>query len=135
MLLLLVSASYSRIHPIIPVHYGINGQADSWGEKSILWYFAVGNVFINIFLGVLSRYPNVYNYPFKITEKNRDRVYSEASLFVTLLRLAVSVCLTIITILMMLSVEKIPVLLLICVILLPVISAVFGLVLLLKNGR
>ncbi|WP_329905193.1 DUF1648 domain-containing protein [Porphyromonas pogonae] len=126
-------AFYEKIPSLIPTHYGFNGEVDSWGSKNTLWYFVIGNIVINIFLGVLTKYPQVYNYPFKVTDKNREKVYASGSLFVAVLRLVVSLVVACVILFMSLSVEKIPILLYVFILSLPIISVLYGVIQLMKN--
>ena len=71
-----------------------------------MWYFVIGNIVINTLLGVLVKYPQKYNYPFKVTDKNREKVYASGSLFVSGLRFVVSVVVACLILFMSLSIEK-----------------------------
>lgn len=131
--LLFFIAFYEKIPSLIPTHYGFNGEVDSWGNKNTLWYFVIGNIVINILLGILTKYPQIYNYPFKVTDKNREKVYASGSLFVAALRLVVSLVVACVILFMSLSVEKIPILLYVFILSLPVISVLYGVIQLIKN--
>lgn len=126
-------AFYEKIPSLIPTHYGFNGEVDSWGNKDILWYFVIGNIVINTLLGVLVKYPQKYNYPFKVTDKNREKVYASGSLFVSVLRFVVSVVVASVILFMSLSVEKIPILLYVFILSLPISSVLYGVIQLIKN--
>lgn len=126
-------AFYEKIPSLIPTHYGFNGEVDSWGNKNTLWYFVIGNIVINILLGILTKYPQIYNYPFNVTDKNREKVYASGSLFVAVLRLVVSFVVACVILFMSLSVEKIPILLYVFILSLPVISVLYGVIQLIKN--
>lgn len=124
--LLILILFYGQIPPLTPSHYELLGIADAWEHKSLLWIIAVGNFILNIAIGFLARYPNIYNYPFEITDMNRERVYAAASRFVEVLRLVTTLVFTSITLFMSLSVEKIPILIYLCLILSPVVCLFHG---------
>ncbi|SUB77656.1 DUF1648 domain-containing protein [Porphyromonas macacae] len=126
-------AFYQKIPSLIPIHYGFNGEIDCWGSKDTLWYFVIGNIIINIFLGILTKYPQIYNYPFKVTDKNREKVYASASLFVAVLRLIVSLVVACVVLFMSLLVKKIPTFFYVCILSLPIISMLYGTIQLIKN--
>jgi hypothetical protein len=126
-------AFYEKIPSLIPTHYGFNGEVDSWGNKDTLWYFVIGNIVINTLLGVLVKYPQKYNYPFKVTDKNREMVYASGSLFVSVLRFVVSVVVACLILFMSLSVEKIPIFLYVFILSLPISSVLYGVIQLMKN--
>lgn len=131
--LLFFIAFYKNIPSQIPAHYGFNGEVDSWGSKNILWYFVIGNIIINTLLRVLTKYPQVYNYPFKVTDKNRAKVYASGSLFVAVLRLVISLVVACVILFMSLSIEKIPIPLYVFIFSLPIISVLYGVTQLIKN--
>ncbi len=69
----------------IPVHFNFAGKADRWGGKGSIFIMPIIATLLFALLRVLSRFPQVYNYPVKITEENAQRLYLEARRLIVLL--------------------------------------------------
>lgn len=80
---------YPSVPEMVPTHYNFSGECDDMGAKSSLIWIGVIEVFIYISLGILSRYPHKYNYPFELTDKNKTVIYEASSAFVLALRFIV----------------------------------------------
>lgn len=130
----LIGAFYETIPSFVPIHYAFNGEVDSWGSKNTLWYFVIGSTIINTLLGVLVKHPQNLNYPVKITEKNREKLYAKGSLFVAILRLVVALVIASVILLMSLSVEKIPIFLHLFILSLPILCVLYGIIQMMKNN-
>ena len=75
----LVIANYNILPDIIPIHHNIAGEIDNFGEKSnILTLPLIATIFY-IGLTVLNRFPHIFNYLDKITEKNALIQYTMAT--------------------------------------------------------
>jgi uncharacterized membrane protein len=59
----------------VPMHFNAAGQADRWGSKRELLFVPVIAVVIYLLLSVLGRFPQLYNYPWPITEANAAEQY------------------------------------------------------------
>jgi uncharacterized membrane protein len=70
----------------IPVHFDINGVADGFGGKSTLWILPLTGAFTYLLLTIVSRFPEIYNFPVKITEENALVQYRLATRFIRLLK-------------------------------------------------
>lgn len=71
----LLSKYWHVLPDIIPTHFGVSGKPDGWGAKKSLLTLPVLGTFMYIGMWVLSKYPHIYNYPVKITEKNAADQY------------------------------------------------------------
>lgn len=90
-IVVLVCVMSSKLPEQIPTHYNFLGEVDGWGHKSTIWWIVGFQVLQFIVLGCLSRYPQYYNYPIKVTDENRERLYCSAANFVSYLALALSI--------------------------------------------
>lgn len=82
----LIFGVWNILPQTIPVHFGIEGQADAWGDKtSLLWFFGLNIVFY-AGLTILERYPQKFNYPWQITENNAARQYNLAQNLIKMLK-------------------------------------------------
>ena len=68
---------YPDLPQQIPTHYGADGEPDAFGGKSTIWIMASLSLVMYLGLSLLWRYPNIYNYPVEVTEKNAPRLYAE----------------------------------------------------------
>jgi uncharacterized membrane protein len=76
--LVMTVSAWSSLPDLIPVHFGLNGQPDSWGNKLIVWIFPVVNLVVYSSFLFLRRYPHTFNYPVKITSQNAENQYQIA---------------------------------------------------------
>lgn len=70
----------------VPIHFGINGHADSFGTKSALLLLPLVSLFFYALLSLLKRFPHIYNYPWKITPLNAYRQFQLAKGFITAIK-------------------------------------------------
>lgn len=70
--------SWNSLPKNIPIHFGLFGTPDSYGEKSRLIVWPVIFVGLYIVLTFLERFPRFFNFPFKINESNAEYSYKTA---------------------------------------------------------
>ena len=76
---IIIIAKYWPVLPdIIPVHFGITGKPDSWGNKSIILIFPLLALIMDVGYIILSNYPHTFNYPVRITPENAAKQYKLA---------------------------------------------------------
>lgn len=66
---------WDNIPDKVPGHYNALGEVDRWGEKWELLFLPGIGAIILILLGVLERFPEVYNYPKRFNESNAEQFY------------------------------------------------------------
>ncbi len=68
---------YKRLdaETLIPSHYNLLGEVDGWGDRSFLWALPSIAFVVYIILSILQRYPEMYNYPIKVTKKNAKSLH------------------------------------------------------------
>ncbi len=69
---------YSELPEEIPRHYGLDGQADAWSGKSVIWSLPMIGSILFFGLLILRRFPHILNYPTKITAENAEQQYRMA---------------------------------------------------------
>lgn len=70
---------WRRLPQMIPTHFNLAGQADSFGNKTTLFFLLPFLLVIYFVFTLLGKFPNTYNYVVKITEENAERQYRLAS--------------------------------------------------------
>ena len=76
---LLVCVKYLPMLPDkIPTHFGASGQPDGWGGKGTFFLIPVVGTISALFLYMLSRFPQIYNYPVALTEQNIRAQYQNS---------------------------------------------------------
>lgn len=70
----------------IPIHFGVSGQPDGWGDKSGLFSSIVIGMAVYLGMTALYKYPHLYNYLFEITEDNAGIQYRLARSMVSWLK-------------------------------------------------
>ena len=88
-LIIFLFQNWERIPDSIPTHFGASGKPNDWGSKYTL--LLLPSILIIIYSGftILSHYPHIYNYPFRITEENAARQYLLARTFICSLKLEI----------------------------------------------
>jgi uncharacterized membrane protein len=64
-------------HPLpgrIPTHFDALGHVNGWGSPRTLLFFPVFAAVLYLFLTVIARFPALFNYPIKVTERNRAQL-------------------------------------------------------------
>ncbi len=83
---LIIFGTWNLLPESIPVHFNFAGNADGWGDRSdILLLFSL-SVLLYAGLSWLGRYPQKFNYPWKITENNAERQYHLAKSFMKVIK-------------------------------------------------
>ncbi|MDM5187439.1 DUF1648 domain-containing protein [Bacillus sp. DX4.1] len=59
----------------IPTHFGLNGEADGFGEKGNMFIHPILGLGLYIFFNILSRFPNIFNYPANTTEETKPLLF------------------------------------------------------------
>ena len=67
--------SWSSLPARVPTHFGVSGQADSYGDKMALLALPVITVVLYVLLTALSFFPQFFNFPWPITEDNATAQY------------------------------------------------------------
>ena len=88
-LCLLAFVSYSSLPDSIPTHFNIKGQADDWGSKASI--FLLPGISLLLFTGItiLNKFPHIFNYPVKVTEKNALQLYTKSVRIIRILKVLV----------------------------------------------
>lgn len=69
---------YSGLPDTVPIHFGANGEADGFGSKITFIIWPAISIGMFIFLTILERYPQAYNYPARLNEQNAEAFYRNA---------------------------------------------------------
>jgi hypothetical protein len=74
-LLLLCGSLATHWHDLpdrVPVHFGLTGQPDGFGSKTILLVLPAAAIVLYLVLTVVTRYPAYFNFPVPVTDINRQ---------------------------------------------------------------
>ncbi|PID27147.1 MAG: hypothetical protein CR982_06760 [Candidatus Cloacimonadota bacterium] len=70
---------YNDLPDTIPAHFGLDGNIDKISDKDTIWYLPIVGVVNYALLLFLNRFPHIFNYPQKVTDENRERLYQSAT--------------------------------------------------------
>lgn len=90
--------SYITLPEIIPTHFDISGQANGYGNKLTILLIPLIGTGVLIGLSILNKYPEIFNYPNKITEENELESYTNATRMMRYLKLVIALVFIIVTI-------------------------------------
>jgi uncharacterized membrane protein len=75
----------------IPVHFNSAGQPDGFGNRTSLWILPVTGAFMYLLLTVIGAFPQIYNFPVKITPENALTQYRLATRLIRILKTVILV--------------------------------------------
>jgi len=87
---------YRNLPEIIPSHFNAAGQADGFGPKASIFILPVLGTILFIGLTILNQFPQVFNYPVKITPENAAKQYAMAARMLRFLKLSILVIFSIV---------------------------------------
>jgi hypothetical protein len=65
---------WPQLPDVVPVHFGLNGRPDAWGERGLLLLLPVFGIGTYALLSAVLRMPvAIYNFPWPVTPQNRER--------------------------------------------------------------
>ncbi len=97
----IVAVSLPGLPDEVPNHFDMDGKPNQYGSKNFLWVTVVISVFIYMLLGIISMFPESFNYPSQKNDKE-----SQYKLGVKLLRSMRACFLLFITILTVIMVQS-----------------------------
>jgi uncharacterized membrane protein len=76
---------------IIPTHFNGAGEIDGWGNKYTIIIPFIIQLVMTLLLSYLAKHPEKHNYPFAITDENRDHQYALSSELISKLNLIINI--------------------------------------------
>lgn len=61
----------ARLPDRIPTHFNLAGRADGWGSPQLLWLLPGFGTILYAGMTMVSRFPEAFNYPVRVTPANR----------------------------------------------------------------
>lgn len=86
---ILSTVSYIKSPDIVPIHFNSSGNADGFGNKISILLLPLIPTGIYFLLGLLNKYPHVFNYPVTITAENAEKQYSIATKMIRTLKIVI----------------------------------------------
>lgn len=87
----LTITNYANLPGTIPIHYNGAGQADGFGRKDNILTLPVIATVLFVGLTILNKFPQVFNYPTKITAENALRQYTNVTRLIRYLKFIIVV--------------------------------------------
>lgn len=85
---------YTLLSNTIPTHFNAAGAPDRYGSKSSIFVLPIIVFIMYFFLTLLSRFPNIYNYPKPITRENAKYQYRCARQLMIIIKTEIMICFT-----------------------------------------
>ena len=73
--LIYIVATWTSIPDQIPTHFNASGEADAWNSKTSVIVLIVVQVFIFILMLFSLLFPQIWNFPVKLTQNNAEAAY------------------------------------------------------------
>jgi len=72
---LIVIINYDQLSETIPTHFNAAGEADDFGNKTIVWSLPIIATFTFGLVFIINRFPHVHNFNINITKDNALKNY------------------------------------------------------------
>lgn len=89
MIWIVVIMSYQQLPHQIPIHFNSIGEADSLGDKSMIFVLLVILTVLFIILTIINCFPHQFNYLTTITEENAHKEYTKATKMIRFLKIGI----------------------------------------------
>lgn len=73
--LIFLNFIWNRIPATVPTHFNAAGEADAYGGKASLVLEPILMIGIFLLMTIAERFPSAWNFPVKVTEQNRERLF------------------------------------------------------------
>jgi uncharacterized membrane protein len=73
----------------IPMHINLKNEIDSWDNRSYIFMLPFIATLLYLLLGIISRYPQYFNYMEAVTQENAERLYTWGSKLIRNIKLAI----------------------------------------------
>lgn len=90
-LIVYVVMVYRSLPDQVPLHINLQGEVDDWGNKTTILALPLITVPLFIILYFLGNFPQVHNYPVKVTEENAEQLYRKSRLMLALMNFEIMV--------------------------------------------
>ena len=84
---------YNDLPDRIPMHFNVLGEADSYGNKLMIWLVPIITLLLYIGMTILNKHPHFFNYPTQVTNENAERFYKIATKSIRFLKVLIVVLL------------------------------------------
>lgn len=84
---------YKTLPEMVPDHFDFAGNANSYGNRISLIMEPLISIMIIVVMDVVSCFPNLWNYPVKVTEDNKEFLYNVTLVMVSVIKIIVTVLL------------------------------------------
>jgi len=78
---------WSTLPDTIPSHYNAKGVVTNWSGKGMLLIMPIISIILYTGLTIITLFPNIWNVPVEITEKNQNFVYTNLKTMLIFLKL------------------------------------------------
>ena len=75
-IILFLAVTWSKIPDKVPMHHDFAGNTDRWGSKLEIIILPVITWIMYVFMTIIEKFPQAWNTGVKVTEENKERVYS-----------------------------------------------------------
>lgn len=100
----IIAISLPGLPDIVPTHFDFYGVPNQYGSKNTLWITAAVSVFIYMLTGILSMFPESFNYPSQKIDKESQ--YKLGAKLMRSLRASVLLFITIVTFIILQSTKS-----------------------------
>lgn len=88
-LVLLPIFNFNVLPDTLPTHFNAAGTADGFGDKNSIWVLPILGLVLYLGMGLLNRYPQIFNYPVKITPENAEGQYRLATRMMRIIKIII----------------------------------------------
>lgn len=93
----LVFLNYADLPASVPIHINYRDEIDGWGKKGTIWLLPLMALVIHTLLTVLNRFPEKFNYPYRIKPENAKGEYLRTTRMIRWLKVCIMGLLMVLT--------------------------------------
>ncbi len=78
---------WKNVPDVVATHFGVSGDANAYGDKKNLIIISVVAVITCVGLAIAECFPRIWNFPVKVTAKNRGRLVQDGFIMLGVLKI------------------------------------------------
>ena len=71
-----IALIYKTLPESLPTHFNFAGNPDGFGDRISVIFEPLISALVVIIVEIISHFPQLWNYPVKVTDENRDILYA-----------------------------------------------------------
>lgn len=88
-----IALIYKTLPESLPIHFNFAGNPDGFGDRISVIFEPLISALVVIIVEIISHFPQLWNYPVKVTDENRDILYAITMVMISIIKAFVTIIL------------------------------------------